>query len=43
LRTLATLRIDIPLFDEVEELRGTGHTPAFAPLAEGFDRAATQA
>ena len=32
-RTLATLRTDITLFDDVDELRWNGPTPAFAPLA----------
>ena len=32
-RTLATLRTDIPLFDDVEDLRWTGPTERFAPLA----------
>jgi 5'-3' exonuclease len=33
-KTLATLRTDAPLFDDVEELRWTGPTKSFAPLAE---------
>jgi 5'-3' exonuclease len=36
-RTLATLRTDIPVFDDVDELRWTGPTPAFAPLAARLD------
>jgi 5'-3' exonuclease len=32
-RTLATLRTDVPLFDDVEQLRWTGPTASFAPLA----------
>ncbi|PYR57295.1 MAG: flap endonuclease, partial [Acidobacteria bacterium] len=32
-RDLATLRTDIPLFEAVDDLRWTGPTPAFAPLA----------
>ena len=32
-RDLATLRTDIPVFDDVEELRWGGPTAAFAPLA----------
>jgi 5'-3' exonuclease len=36
-RTLATLRTDIPLFEDVEQLRWTGPTPAFAPLAARLD------
>lgn len=42
-RTLATLRTDIDLFDEVEQLRWKGPTPAFAALAERLDSAVTQA
>jgi 5'-3' exonuclease len=39
-KTLATLRIDAPLFSDVEELRWRGVTPAFAAMAEriGDDR-----
>ncbi|HUP61951.1 MAG TPA: 5'-3' exonuclease H3TH domain-containing protein [Thermoanaerobaculia bacterium] len=33
-RTLATLRTDAPLFDEVEQLRWNGPTPGFAAFAE---------
>jgi 5'-3' exonuclease len=40
-RTLATLRTDIPLFDDVEALRWMGPTPSFAELAARFDRAVT--
>jgi 5'-3' exonuclease len=40
-RTLATLRTDIPLFDDVEQLRWTGATPAFAEIAARFDAAIT--
>ena len=40
-RTLATLRTDIPLFDDVEQLRWDGPTPAFAGLAARFDAAIT--
>lgn len=40
-RTLATLRTDIPLFDDVETLRWTGPTPAFAELGARFDAAVT--
>jgi 5'-3' exonuclease len=40
-RTLATLRTDIALFNDVEELRWTGPTPAFATLAQRMDEAAT--
>lgn len=38
-RTLATLRTDIPLFDDVEELRWQGPSPGFAALAARFDAA----
>ena len=38
-RTLATLRTDIPLFDDIEELRWQGPTPAFAALAQNLDEA----
>jgi 5'-3' exonuclease len=40
-RTLATLRTDIPLFEDVEALRWTGPTASFADLASRFDRAVT--
>jgi len=40
-RTLATLRTDIALFDDVDQLRWTGPTPAFADLAARFDAAVT--
>jgi len=40
-RTLATLRTDIRLFDDVEELRWRGPTPAFLPLAERLHQAVT--
>lgn len=40
-RTLATLRTDIPLFNDVEELRWKGPTDAFPPIAERFDSAKT--
>ncbi len=42
-RTLATLRTDIALFDEVDELRWAGPTPALDLLAERFDAASTEA
>ena len=42
-RTLATLRTDIKLFDDVDELRWNGPTPAFAPLAARLDAAITDA
>jgi 5'-3' exonuclease len=38
-RTLATLRMDIKLFDDVDELRWNGPTPAFAALAARLDAA----
>jgi 5'-3' exonuclease len=40
-RTLATLRTDLALFDDVEALRWTGPTARFADLASRFDRAVT--
>lgn len=42
-RTLATLRTDIPLFESVDELRWTGPTEAFAPLAAILDANARSA
>jgi 5'-3' exonuclease len=41
-RTLATLRTDIALFDDVDELRWNGPTPAFADLAARLDAARTE-
>jgi 5'-3' exonuclease len=41
-RTLATLRTDIPLFDNVDQLRWNGPTPAFADLAARLDAARTE-
>jgi 5'-3' exonuclease len=41
-RTLATLRTDIKLFDDVDELRWTGPTPAFGKLAARLDAAVTE-
>jgi 5'-3' exonuclease len=38
-RDLATLRTDIPLFENAEELRWTGPTPGFPALAARFDAA----
>ena len=38
-RDLATLRTDIAVFDDVEELRWAGPTPAFQTLAAKMDRA----
>lgn len=41
-RTLATLRTDIPLFDDVDQLRWNGPTPAFATFGARFDAAVTE-
>jgi len=41
-RTLATLRADIPLFDDVDDLRWNGPTPTFTDLAARLDAAVTQ-
>jgi 5'-3' exonuclease len=41
-RNLATLRADARLFENVDDLRWNGPTPAFAPLAARFDAAAAQ-
>jgi 5'-3' exonuclease len=41
-RTLATLRTDIPLFDDVDQLRWNSPTPAFDALAAGLDAALTE-
>jgi 5'-3' exonuclease len=41
-RTLATLRTDIALFDNVDQLRWSDSTPAFAPLAARLDAAVTE-
>lgn len=40
-KTLATLRTDIPLFKNVDELKWAGPTPAFEKLAKAWDRSAT--
>jgi 5'-3' exonuclease len=40
-RTLATLRTDIPLFDDLDQLRWNGPTPAFEELAARLDAAVT--
>jgi len=40
-RTLATLRTDIPLFDDVDQLRWAGPTPGFAEIAAQLDAAIT--
>jgi 5'-3' exonuclease len=42
-RTLATLRTDTQLFDDVEDLRWNGPTSAFASLAAMLDAAVTDA
>ena len=41
-RTLATLRTDIELFEDVDQLRWKGPTPAFAELAARLDAAVTE-
>jgi 5'-3' exonuclease len=41
-RTLATLRTDIALFKDVEELRFTGPTPAFDKIVAQLDAAQTE-
>ncbi len=38
-RTLATLRTDIHLFDDVDQLRWTGPTPDFDAMGARFDAA----
>lgn len=40
-RTLATLRADLPVFDDVEVLRWTGPRPEFMALAERLEAAQT--
>jgi 5'-3' exonuclease len=42
-RTLATLRTDVTLFANVDDLRWTGPAPAFAAIAARFDAAVTSA
>jgi 5'-3' exonuclease len=42
-RTLATLRTDIVVFDDVDQLRWNGPTPAFAAFAAQLDAAVTEA
>ncbi len=39
-RTLATLRTDVPLFDDVDQLRWNGPTPGFDKLGPGLDASA---
>lgn len=41
-RDLATLRTDIPVFDSPDELRWTGPTDAFVPLATRLDAAVSE-
>jgi 5'-3' exonuclease len=41
-RTLATLRTDIDLFNDVDELRWNGPIPAFADIAARLDAAVTE-
>ena len=41
-RTLATLRTDIPLFDDVDSLRWDGPTPAWDEVAARFEAAVTE-
>lgn len=41
-RQLATLRIDIKLFDDIDELRWKGPTPAYDAIAAQLDAAVTQ-
>lgn len=41
-RTLATLRTDVVLFENVDQLRWNGPTPSFAELAAGLDAARTE-
>ena len=36
-RVLATLRTDVPVFDDIDELKWTGPTPAFAAIAARLD------
>ncbi len=42
-RTLATLRTDIALFDDVDQLRWNGPMPGFEDIAARFDAAETVA
>ncbi len=41
-RTLATLRTDVPLFDDVEQLRWSGPTAGFDEIAARLDSAKTE-
>ena len=42
-RTLATLRTDIHLFDDVDQLRWSGPTPDFDAMGARFDAAVSVA
>ena len=42
-RTLATLRTDVPLFDDLEQLRWPGPTPGFDAIAKRLESAVTEA
>jgi hypothetical protein len=42
-RTLATLRTDIALFDDMDQLRWNGPTPGLDAIAARFDAAITEA
>ena len=41
-RTLATLRTDVPLFEDVDQLRWNGPTPGFDEIASRLDAARTK-
>jgi 5'-3' exonuclease len=41
-RQLATLRTEIALFDDIEQLRWKGPTPAFEQMGKQLDRAITE-
>jgi hypothetical protein len=41
-RTLATLRTDLPLFEDVDQLRWKGPTSAFDQIAAGLDASKTE-
>ncbi len=41
-RTLATLRTDIPLFDNIDQLRWNGPVPGFDTMAAALDAAVTE-
>jgi hypothetical protein len=42
-RELATLRLDIPLFESIDELKWNGPTPSFAAIRSRLDEAARRA